>query len=934
MEPGSKRAFYLGRYNCVECLGGGLLGETWRAKVYGVAGFEKQFAVKRLHPHLCQDEGFVAAFVAAANAYASLEHERIARVHELNVQGAQYYVASDLIRGIDLARLLEALTERGEALSPDGAMLITLEVADALAYAHARKDLLPDGVAHLGLTPRSVMVTYEGDIRVLDVGLAAPLIRPGWGTAKKIGADAHYLAPEVLQGRRDDSRSDIYSLGVLLYQALAGRVPFEGANLDRLTSPIAPPDPPRCDPRLQVLLGQALQSDPAHRLPSAAAWREQLVPILGSRANRARADLSAALRRVARPDRKTGAFPVVAPLTMPPPPPPVPPRSEWAPPSGAVTRKEFPAPRGPQLSSLPTRNTLAGLGADDAAILPLELVELPGTPTDPEMAAVGSQVDEGWKSSLADGGRPETVRSVQHGGAGSEDSVEHDELDVSNREVSTAQTPSKAAVEATELRTNGAGLYSELADTTATGSRFTRTIPGQPIPADPRRFPSLAAEDARTEATESDERAQTLPAAEPLRVDATAVAPRFDTALDGAPAEKPGAGGTMHHIDSTAGASNSAGNSKGPIANRSASNTQVEAEAPRSAPPRAADSTVRGSASASCDGSNGAATATPSVVTRESSVKPAGSYVPPPIALPSPPTSRPWLMLVVVGTLAAISVSAVLAISTRRTTPEEQTSSAPVAATPVVPSGPGPSVPPAPSAAAGREEGAATTTATSPSSRTVGAGAAMGSHLANPPASQASPRPETKGNPIQGSPGMPVPRTSEERLGRDSRVAPTAPIAPSGSAAAGSDVDIATTPAGASIYVDGEPRGSAPLRLRLSPGSHRVVALLDGVRLRRETVHVTQGLTQVNLMLDPPALSADVAGPSGLKVRCSKTHGELRILIDGEDTGRQCPNEERISVKPGLHRIGLYSPRTDETVEVEKEVADDGNHSTRIYLKF
>src|SRR5438876_11650130 len=79
MEPDTKRAFYLGRYNCIERLGTGPLGETFRAKIYGVAGFEKQFAVKRLHARLCVDELFVARFVTAATAYSGLDHERIAR---------------------------------------------------------------------------------------------------------------------------------------------------------------------------------------------------------------------------------------------------------------------------------------------------------------------------------------------------------------------------------------------------------------------------------------------------------------------------------------------------------------------------------------------------------------------------------------------------------------------------------------------------------------------------------------------------------------------------------------------------------------------------------------------------------------------------------------------------------------------------------------
>src|SRR5262249_17946428 len=156
--------------------------------------------------------------------------ERIARVHEVNVQGAQYYVASDLIRGIDLAKLGEALGQRGEAMSPDAAMLIALDVADALGHAHARNDLLQTGVLHLRLSPRSSMIPHEGVVRVLGVGLCAPLVRPGWADAAQAAQNAPYFAPEVLRGSGFDGRADVFSLGVLLYELLSGRPPFAGAN--------------------------------------------------------------------------------------------------------------------------------------------------------------------------------------------------------------------------------------------------------------------------------------------------------------------------------------------------------------------------------------------------------------------------------------------------------------------------------------------------------------------------------------------------------------------------------------------------------------------------------------------------------------------------------------------------------------------------------
>ena len=105
-------SFYLGRYNCVERIGEGPLGETYRAKIYGVAGFEKMFAVKKLHAQLCADPGFVERFVRASRRAAELRHERIVAVHECGVQDAHYYVVADLMLGMDLAQLLERVAAR------------------------------------------------------------------------------------------------------------------------------------------------------------------------------------------------------------------------------------------------------------------------------------------------------------------------------------------------------------------------------------------------------------------------------------------------------------------------------------------------------------------------------------------------------------------------------------------------------------------------------------------------------------------------------------------------------------------------------------------------------------------------------------------------------------------------------------------------------
>src|SRR4051812_34966243 len=117
------RSFYLGRYNCVEELGSGPRGDTFRAKTYGVAGFEKQYALKRLHADLCADPAFVRRFVTAATAAAQLDHERLVRVQELNVQGAQYYLASDLVHGWDLRKFFDTVGEEGIKIPAEVALL-------------------------------------------------------------------------------------------------------------------------------------------------------------------------------------------------------------------------------------------------------------------------------------------------------------------------------------------------------------------------------------------------------------------------------------------------------------------------------------------------------------------------------------------------------------------------------------------------------------------------------------------------------------------------------------------------------------------------------------------------------------------------------------------------------------------------------------------
>jgi hypothetical protein len=120
--------------------------------------------------------------------------------------------------------------------------------------------------------------------------------------------------------------------------------------------------------------------------------------------------------------------------------------------------------------------------------------------------------------------------------------------------------------------------------------------------------------------------------------------------------------------------------------------------------------------------------------------------------------------------------------------------------------------------------------------------------------------------------------------------------------------------------------------VNVTAGKHHVVLVAEHQKLVKQDVSLSPH-EPLDITLEEAKLPSEIVGPAGLKVRCKATQGELRLLVDGADTGLACPNDERISVKPGTHRIGLYSPRTDETHEIEHDVVD-GTNSTRVYTKY
>ncbi len=280
----------LGRYHLAESLGGGPTGEVYRAKVYGVAGFERELAVKRLHDELVGDPDLAAKLAAAARAYGSLEHPRIARLHEYGVANGETFTAVELVEGLDVARLLRATHGRGHALALGAAATIIAQAARAVGYAHGRN------IAHFGLCPTNLLCTPEGEVKVTDFGLLAARLpaRPGDDSLR---ARIQYLAPEQLVNEAASAATDVFSLGAIAYELFTGEPAFTGDSPREIAQRILSGQ--RAIPVLPALLSKVLRRclarSPFERFPDARALAEALeaavrsTPLAGGRADIARA---------------------------------------------------------------------------------------------------------------------------------------------------------------------------------------------------------------------------------------------------------------------------------------------------------------------------------------------------------------------------------------------------------------------------------------------------------------------------------------------------------------------------------------------------------------------------------------------------------------------------------------------------------------------
>lgn len=213
-----------GPYTLLERIAVGGMGELFLAKLVREEGFEKLVVVKRMLPHLGRNPTFVAMFQTEARLAAQLTHQNIVQIHDFGKIEQTHYIAMEAVHGIDLRALEERGVERGVPLPLGLALEIAAEVAAGLDYAHRKHGLdgAPLGLVHRDVSPQNVLVSYEGEVKLTDFGLAKARLQAAESEAGTLKGKYSYVSPEQLDGRPVDGRSDIFSLGVVLFELCAG----------------------------------------------------------------------------------------------------------------------------------------------------------------------------------------------------------------------------------------------------------------------------------------------------------------------------------------------------------------------------------------------------------------------------------------------------------------------------------------------------------------------------------------------------------------------------------------------------------------------------------------------------------------------------------------------------------------------------------------
>ena len=245
---GVRQAIPFGKYLLLDRISVGGMAEVFKAKSYGVEGFEKIIAIKRILPTMGEDRDFIKMFIDEAKIAGQLAHANICQIFELGRIDGSHFIAMEYIWGKDLLQIQNRLRKIKQQMPvADGVLHRSRRCCEGLDYAHRKRDPLgrPLEIVHRDCSPQNVLVSYEGEVKVIDFGIAKATSRNSRTQAGVLKGKFGYMSPEQVRGLPLDRRSDIFALGTMLYECLTGERLFQGetdfSTLEKVRNVDMPP---------------------------------------------------------------------------------------------------------------------------------------------------------------------------------------------------------------------------------------------------------------------------------------------------------------------------------------------------------------------------------------------------------------------------------------------------------------------------------------------------------------------------------------------------------------------------------------------------------------------------------------------------------------------------------------------------------------------
>ncbi len=301
-----------GRFYLLDRMATGGMAEIFRAKTFGDGGYENLMVIKRILPHISDNEEFIEMFIDEARVCAALTHPNIVHVHDFGQIGAHYFLAMEYIEGSDVRRMLRKLARSGRKLPARYAAFIAREAALGLHHAHTREEGedAAFGIIHRDVSPANVLLSFEGRVKIVDFGIAKAMSNAYQTRDGVLKGKFDYMSPEQADGEALDPRSDLFALGIVLWEMVTGRrlfkTPSDMQTLKKVRNaevPAPSSHAPHLSPEFEAVVMRLLAKDADDRFDSGKQAADALTAHIGPDEDETREGLGSFLQELLEAER-------------------------------------------------------------------------------------------------------------------------------------------------------------------------------------------------------------------------------------------------------------------------------------------------------------------------------------------------------------------------------------------------------------------------------------------------------------------------------------------------------------------------------------------------------------------------------------------------------------------------------------------------------